>query len=350
MRYEVPAKQLQEESSVGYKPTPTDASFQSLPLSMLSDRDFEILCYKLVNREIESGVFNTSDKVALMQGVGDRGRDCSLYLDSIPNGVIQCKKYAARLTLPQVLKELIKLLLHSILDPSLIPTPKNFTYHIYCSNDCNEKALNLIYGFHHQIEIHIENGDIEKYAIGMSEDYETFNKFRDAMPLNELYLLLRSISVRFSGGSNLSGRISKHTDILQGFFNIRTVVDNSEANRKDEILKEVSGFLIDTAGKVLNRDYSDIYGEGSFLATKIGLLERIHHGIDSIEEAKKLMDRDLEVLKPIMDNVESELEVLLPTAPTIIIKQSDFFEDTAQLLRVLADCEAIDSSKPPKNA
>lgn len=120
----------------------------------------------------------------------------------------------------------------------------------------------------------------------MSEDYETFNKFRDAMPLNELYLLLRSISVRFSGGSDLSGRISKHTDILQGFFNIRTVVDNSEANRKDEILKEVSGFLIDTAGKVLNRNYSDIYGEGSFLATKIGLLERIHHGIDSIEEAK----------------------------------------------------------------
>lgn len=489
MRYEITAEQLHEESSIGYKPTATDASFQSLPLSMLSDREFEILCYKLIKREIESGIFITSNKIALMQGVGERGRDCTLYLDSISNGVIQCKKYSARLTLPQVLKELIKLLLHSILDESIIPNPKKFTYYIYSSNDCTEQALKLIYGFSHEIDTHIKNGAIEKYAKDVSEDYEAFIEFRSAIPMDEISKLLKSISFQFSNLSDLSGRVSKYTDLLQEFFNIRTVIDNSEADRivrkaladhglklltdddlkiiqqrvgqqvpnkgcgldlqifgfsteffrylqpeelksllkqvaeikmtlntsmlnfienqvaimelryccplvvrneihrfssqvwkpylfrrlasrcnfkdlpkaliekyfpdtilpKDIILKEVSEILLDTADKVLKRDYSDTYGEGEFLVLKIRLLEKIHEGIESLEQAKILMSRDLKILIPIMDEVESKLELLLPTAPTIIIKEGDYFDDPEQLAQVMADCEAIDRSKPPKN-
>lgn len=490
MRYEITAEQLHEESSIGYKPTATDASFQSLPLSMLSDREFEILCYKLIKREIESGIFITSNKIALMQGVGERGRDCTLYLDSISNGVIQCKKYSARLTLPQILKELIKLLLHSILDESIIPDPKKFTYYIYSSNDCTEQALKLIYGFSHEIDTHIKNGAIEKYAKDVSEDYEAFIEFRSAIPMDEISKLLKSIGFQFSNLSDLSGRVSKYTDLLQEFFNIRTVIDNSEADRivrkaladhglklltdddlkiiqqrvgqqipnkrvrlgladffgfsteffrylqpeelksllkqvaeikmtlntsmlnfienqvaimelrycrplvvrneihrfssqvwrpylfrrlasrcnfkdlpkaliekyfpdtilpKDIILKEVSEILLDTADKVLKRDYSDTYGEGEFLVLKIRLLEKIHEGIESLEQAKILMSRDLKILIPIMDEVESKLELLLPTAPTIIIKEGDYFDDPEQLAQVMADCEAIDRSKPPKN-
>ncbi|MXP49941.1 hypothetical protein FD733_12675 [Pantoea sp. Eser] len=230
MRYEITAEQLHEESSIGYKPTATDASFQSLPLSMLSDREFEILCYKLIKREIESGMFIISNKIALMQGVGERGRDCTLYLNSIPNGVIQCKKYSARLTLPQVLKELIKLLLHSILDESIIPDSKNFTYYIYSSNDCTEQALKLICGFSHEVDIHIKSGAIEKYAKDVSEAYEAFVTFRKAIPMDEISKLSRTVNFQFSNSSDLSGRVSKYTDILQEFFNIRTVIDNSEAD------------------------------------------------------------------------------------------------------------------------
>lgn len=490
MRYEITAEQLHEESSIGYKPTATDASFQSLPLSMLSDREFEILCYKLIKREIESGIFITSNKIALMQGVGERGRDCTLYLNSISNGVIQCKKYSARLTLPQVLKELIKLLLHSILDESIIPDSSNFTYYIYSSNDCTEQALKLIYGFRHEIDIHIKSGAIERYAKDVSEEYEAFIAFRSAIPMDEISKLLKSINFQFSNSSDLSGRVSKYTDLLQEFFNVRTVIDNSDADRivrkaladhglklltdddlkiiqqrvgqqvpnkrvrlglvdffgfsteffrdlqpeelnsllkqvaeikmtvntsmqkfisnqvalmelrycsplvsknevhrfssqvwkpylfrrlasrcnfkdlpktlieeyfqdtilpKDIILKEVSEFLLDTADKVLKRDYSDIYGEGEFLAQKIWLLEKIHEGIESLDQAKLLMSRDLKILIPIMDKVESKLELLLPTAPTIIIKEGDYFDDPVQLAQVLADCDAIDRSKPPKN-
>lgn len=457
---------------------------------MLSDREFEILCYKLINREIENGTFIKSNKVALMQGVGERGRDCTLYLDSISNGVVQCKKYSARLTLPQVLKELIKLLLHSILDESIIPDPEKFTYYIYSSNDCTEQALKLIYGFGHEIEFHIKSGTIERYAQDVSDDYEAFASFRGAIPMDKISNLLRSISFQFSNLSDLSGRVSKYTDLLQEFFNIRTVIDNSEADRivrkalvdhglklltdddlkiiqqrvgqqipnkrvrlgladffgfsteffrylqpeelksllkqvteikitlntsmlnfmsnqvaimelrychplvakneihrfssqvwkpylfrrlaskcsfndlprtliekyfpdtilpKDVVLQEVSEFLLDTAAKVLKRDYSDICGEGDFLAMKIRLLERIHEGIESLEQAKILISQDLKILTPVMDEVESKLELLLPTAPTIIIKEADFFDAPEQLAQVMADCDAIDRSKPPKN-
>lgn len=490
MRYEITTEQIQEESAIGYKPTATDASFQSLPMSMLSDRDFEILCYKLVKREIESGVFMTSDKISLMQGVGERGRDCTLYMSNVPNGVIQCKKYSSRLTLPQILKELLKLLLHSILDDSIIPNSTNFTYHIYSSNDCNEKALKLIYGFPHEIDSYIKSGIIEKYAKDVIEDYEAFTSFRSSIPLDELSTLLRTINVNFSNGSDLSSRISNYTDILQDFFNIRTVINISEADRiirkaleehgmklltdedlkiiqkrvgeqipnkrvrlglvdffgisteffrylqpeelksllkqvaeikmtlnssmlsfitnqveimelrycrplisnneihrfsaqvwkpylyrrlasrcnfndlpqalfeklfpdsvlpKDLMLKEISEILLDTADKVLRCDYSDMNGDGDFLAVKIFLLEKIHNGISSLEDAKKLLERDLEVLKPVMDEVESKLETLLPIAPTIIIKEANFFDDPAQLAQVLADYEAIDRAKPPKS-
>ncbi|BEM42828.1 hypothetical protein ACIF2R_08405 [Serratia marcescens] len=489
MRYEITSKQLDEESSIGYKPKAIDASFQSLPLSMLSDREFEILCYKLISREIESGIFTTSDKIALMQGVGERGRDCTLYLNNISNGVVQCKKYSAKLTLPQVLKELLKFFLHSILDNSFIPAPKNFTYHIYASNDCNEQSLKLIYGFRHEIEAHIKNGNIEKYAKDVCEEYESFTNFRSAIPLEKLSTLLRSINIEFSNGSDISGRISKHTDILQEFFNIRTVIDNSEAAKivrkeledhglklltdedlkiiqqrvgnqhpnkrvrlgfvdffgfsteffrhlqpeelkslfkqvsdiqmtlnssmlkfiehqidimemshcrplvttnkihrfssqvwkpyltrrlgfrcgfkclpkplvekffpdsvisKEMLLKEISEFLLETADKIFRRDYTDIYGEGDFLILKIKVLENIHSGIESLEVANKLLERDLQILIPIMDEVESTLEAFLPSAPTIIIKEADYFDDPAQLAQVIADCEAIDRSKPPK--
>lgn len=490
MRYEITAEQLQEESTIGYKPTATDASFQSLPMSMLSDREFEILCYKLVKREIENGVFTTSDKISLMQGVGDRGRDCTLYMSNTPNGVIQCKKYTTRLTLPQILKELLKFLLHSILDNSIISNPKKFTYYIYSSNDCNEKALKLIYGFPHEIDNLIKSGAIEKYAKDVIEDYEAFVGFRNTIPLDDLNALLRSITIDFSNSSDLSGRISKYIDLLQEFFNIRTVVNLSEADRilrkaledhgvklltdedlkiiqkriggqvtnkrvrlgwvdffgfsteffrylqskelkslleqvaevketlntsmlnfineqihimelrhcrplvanhkihrfssqiwkpylfkrlahnchfndlpkilfekyfpnavlpKDLLLKEISECLLDTADKVLRHDYSDIYGEGDFLAMKIDLLEKIHSGINSLNYAKELLERDLEVLKPIMDEVESQLTTLLPTDPTIIIKEADFFDDPARLIQVLADCDTINREKPPKN-
>ncbi len=99
----------------------------------------------------------------------------------------------------------------------------------------------------------------------------------------------------------------------------------------------------------MSHDYSDIYGEGDFLAMKIDLLEKIHSGINSLNYAKELLERDLEVLKPIMDEVESQLTTLLPTDPTIIIKEADFFDDPARLMQVLADCDTINREKPPKN-
>lgn len=49
--------------------------------------------------------------------------------------------------------------------------------------------------------------------------------------MDELSKLLRAVNFQFSNSSDLSGRVSKYTDLLQEFFNIRTVIDNSAADR-----------------------------------------------------------------------------------------------------------------------
>ncbi|EQA7754820.1 TPA: hypothetical protein ACXI7T_002282 [Acinetobacter nosocomialis] len=229
MRNIVPEAQIEEELLCGFKPPVFDAHFSNLPFNQLGDREFEILVYSLLNEEIKQKKHPYFTKIALMQGVGERGRDCVLYDNQGVCGLIQCKKYSGRLTKPQILKELIKFALYSILDNSILPNIDSFKYIFYVSNDFTEPSLNLL--FNNSIILDdIENNIINKYIIELVEEYESFRPLRDNPPFENIYNILRRLKISGVNGSELTSRIQILPTILQSFFNIKLVVDLDNAD------------------------------------------------------------------------------------------------------------------------
>ncbi len=229
MRNIVPEAQTKEEMQCGFKPPVLDAHFTNLPFNQLGDREFEILVYSLLNEEIKQNKHPNFTKIALMQGVGERGRDCILYDSQGVCGLIQCKKYSGRLTKPQILKELIKFALYSILDDSILPNINNFNYFFYVSNDFAEPCIDLLYK--NQIILDdIKNGTIEKFIIQVVEEYETFRPLRDNPPYDSIYNILKNLKISGVNGVELSNRIQMLPKILQNFFNIKLVVDLGNAD------------------------------------------------------------------------------------------------------------------------
>lgn len=229
MRNIVPEAQTKEEMQCGFKPPVLDAQFTNLPFNQLGDREFEILVYSLLNEEIKQNKHPYFTKIALMQGVGERGRDCTLYDSQGVCGLIQCKKYSGRLTKPLILKELIKFALYSILDDSILPNINNFKYFFYVSNDFSEPSIDLLYK--NQIILDdIKNGTIEKYIIQVVEEYESFRPLKDNPPYENVYNILKNLNISGVNGVELSNRIQMIPKILQNFFNIKVVIDLDNAD------------------------------------------------------------------------------------------------------------------------
>ncbi|MBY4798620.1 hypothetical protein K6W78_01150 [Burkholderia cepacia] len=227
----VPDSQTQVELEPNYRPTVIEPNFSKLPFHLLGDRQFELLSYSLIKKEIHSRKLVDFDDVAIMQGVGERGRDCVLYLESKVRGLVQCKKYEARLTKPQVLKEIIKFLMFACNEPTILPDPDNFKYFIFASNDFTEPAIDLLHQYSVTIEAEIKAGTIDQYVGQIAEEYESFRGFRTTPPFDKVRNLVSRIAVLGVNGVDLTNRVNEELDILKNFFNVKTVVSIDDADK-----------------------------------------------------------------------------------------------------------------------
>lgn len=113
---------------------PVAFASQPYPYNQISDdRRFEELLYSLAKAQLGRGQFKDFDEVSLMSGVAEKGRDCSLFLNAEPNGLIQCKKYDRNLDKNSFGREITKFSLYSLLCEGLMQDPDNFTYFIAVS-------------------------------------------------------------------------------------------------------------------------------------------------------------------------------------------------------------------------
>jgi hypothetical protein len=224
-------EQISIEAQSGYKPWTIDSGIGSLPFSELGDREFELLCYLLVKTEIECGKHKNITSISLMQGVSERGRDCSLYNNGTVSGLIQCKKLQGRMSRPQALREIIKFLLFSVIDIELLPEPNSFEYKLYVSNDLAETTNSLIHSYSTEIEKEIQSGAISKYIKDVVSEYETFKIFETNLPDSKIIELLRRISLTASNATDLTLRVHNHHSLLSLFFNVKTIIDLESANK-----------------------------------------------------------------------------------------------------------------------
>lgn len=211
--------------------------------SIASDRRFEELVYSIHKKKVENEKTwkELYDDIALMQGVGEKGRDCVLYKDGIIKGLIQCKKYENRISKPDCLKEILKFVLYSFFDPLVLPDPNHFTYYFVVSEGFSGPAADYLDKFNDEIikEPELENWFNElksKYNASLgSLDYKTIYA--------DLLKKLAAIKVRKVVPQDLDIELSAPycQSIIPIFFEVRTVTDNS---RIDQLINLIETRLV----------------------------------------------------------------------------------------------------------
>ncbi|WP_088233118.1 hypothetical protein [Bacillus cereus] len=213
-------------------------TLKGYPYSDLEDRQFEVLVYSLFKEEIERGNLKQFDSINLMQGVGERGRDCSLHYQGKNVGLIQCKKYQNRLNKPETAKEIIKFCLYYLQDNDLITDIHRFEYYIAVSNDFSGTAIELIEDFNKKI---IVEENLKKWTEDVIKNYSSFNGMKYNTIKPSLLEVLGNIKVKKITANNLNLLLEKYGYIQNFFFSLKTVI-SVEDNRKmiKEVLQEIT--------------------------------------------------------------------------------------------------------------
>jgi len=111
---------------------------------------------------------------------------------------------------------------------------------------------------------------------------------------------------------------------------------------KDDLVRQVSEVLLESSRLVMRGDYSQIVGDQDLVRFKLKLFEQIHEGLDSAEAAKEVLDRDLPVILPVLDQIEVEIGSKIHSECTVVIKDASFLEDKDQMNRMVKTIRSID--------
>jgi hypothetical protein len=226
---------------------PLPAPNKSYPYSVLDDRRFEELHYSIGKLRIEKGDWKGQfDEINLLQGVGERGRDCSLHLDGKSLGLIQCKHSIAsgnRIPRPECAREIIKFVLHYLLDNKLIDDPKNFTYWFAVSFGFNEKAKDLLDDFNKEI---LKQKELKDWTEAVINANKELNHLKYADIESKLKTVLGSITVKKILPQDLD--VLLNTDgfqsIVKTFFDVSVVIESEPVEKLTEELKKQSEYQI----------------------------------------------------------------------------------------------------------
>lgn len=239
-----------------------------LPFNSLGDRAFEYLLYHIYKDKIERnehGTGNRFDNVDIMQGVGEQGRDCILCHNGKTVGVIQCKKHNSNITKPQFIKEVLKFLMFSIIDKSIITDPREFTYYFAVSKGLAGTTKELIRDFGTLI---LKEVDIEKWVNELTTEYKRFQGLTYKNIKSELNTLLQTIKIERILPQDLELWLSNSTNVLRLFFEVRSVSDNTLIQKIEHtylipilsILKQEKGEKLENFSngfrEYLNRSYN----------------------------------------------------------------------------------------------
>lgn len=228
----VPENQIEQERTGKFKPHAIDCGSTNYPLSDLSDRDFEILSYLLVQEEIKASTHDCveADSIALMKGSSDQGRDCTLYNNNNPCGLIQCKNYTRKLTKPALLKELTTFAMHAWVDDTLFPGEGCIYYSLHIASELTGPATELANQYRNLIQNEIKALTIEKYIGQIAENYECFKTITSKQDLSGIYDILRRINLKYSDSTDISNRLNRHPHLANQFFRTQKIIDIESAD------------------------------------------------------------------------------------------------------------------------
>ncbi|SHH92423.1 ATPase family associated with various cellular activities (AAA) [Flavobacterium sp. CF108] len=230
--YEIP--NLDNLKNEHDKPQPLAG--KSFPYNDLDHRRFEELLYSIYRPKLNSTEF-PFDNISLMSGVRDQGRDCALRKNDSNTGLIQCKKYASPLNKQQFAEEITKYVLYSIIDEELLPDTDDFHYYIAVSSGFSLECSNFIDDFNRLAPV---DADLYKWvAKNIKNPTLASLEIQNVNPLvSEIF---SKIKVRKIIPQDLDSILfeSACKSLIPLFFNVLTVVDNSEIIKLQEQLSSI---------------------------------------------------------------------------------------------------------------
>lgn len=216
------------------KPTAyVDVRSQFLPLGWLTDRQFELLAHGLAQAESRCAEARF-DRARLLAIGADKGRDVVLLGAEGVVGIIQCKKYARRLTLPEALAELMRFALRAILEPSLVSEPLGFIYQLWTVEEITGPAAEFFDA--PKAFIAAQRGDMLAAAQNAREGIAALRAAdeRTATGQNEAAVeLVTGFALQWVGPSSIRDRLARDDGLRQSFF--RSPSDGPNRARRDEI-------------------------------------------------------------------------------------------------------------------
>lgn len=219
----IPDSSIQSELDTYNKPQAYEGL--AYPINELVDRQFEILLYHLFKKRIEKGEFkNQFDSVSLMQGTGEKGRDIILSFKGKPVGLIQCKKKNKNLVETEVIKEILKFILNYLADETLISDIKNFTYFFAVSTGFTGNCRSYLEAFNNRI---LNEQKLQEWSEKLINDYETLKHLKYNDIQKRLKEVLSSIIIKKCLPEDITLWISNNNEVIQNFFTIKLVTDNS---------------------------------------------------------------------------------------------------------------------------
>jgi hypothetical protein len=201
-----------------------------LPFDYLDSRSFEILACRLIAAE------DPADNPVLMQGTGERGRDVIVYRNGTMRTIVQCKNYRDRLNAKQITRELLKLALHSYLEPTILPA--RTTYELWAPGGISENAEQLFADWPRTWSgPHLKDDTehvIEKYAAFDDLEWNSVANFlHQEFPERVRPVRLTSIE--------LSPRVRAKPEIYTSFFSGNVVMDSADVKKTIQELMVESG-------------------------------------------------------------------------------------------------------------
>ncbi|TWF39578.1 ATPase family protein associated with various cellular activities (AAA) [Chitinophaga polysaccharea] len=200
---------------------------------LADDRRFEELVYSLYKRRIEKGELPEFDTISLMQGVGEKGRDSVLLKQGRNRGVIQCKKHKNSLSKSDFGLEITKFALHRTQDEKLISDLDDFTYYIAVSTGFVQKCTEFIDQFSELIE---EESDLNSWITQNINSFKRLSHLDPVLVRPKVLAILLKIKIRKIFPVDMDVMLSNDdsSDIIQNFFSVRVVTDNSAIQRFEE--------------------------------------------------------------------------------------------------------------------
>jgi DNA-binding PadR family transcriptional regulator/tetratricopeptide (TPR) repeat protein len=227
---------------------PKDYNADQLPFNQLGGRRFEVLTYLLKRDEFPNSV------VTLVKSSGDRGRDVLVHRDGLLTAVIQCKNLDHKLSLPELLEELLKFVLHAYRE-QFIPEA-GVHYEVWIPGGLTEPAESLIANWPQQVS----EDETRKAFANVVRRYKSLS----SLTWNDVakYLtqtLTHRIRLQRHDALSLSHRVRANAEIFSRFFDgtivmkrehVEQYFDSAFGSQLDSARKQITGRIEDLTGRI----------------------------------------------------------------------------------------------------